>query len=332
MALGVAIAAGCANLDGLSGGAPDASLPDASKDGVAPGLDGVAPGLDATREDGATDAGAGDADADATVTCQCPGLPSMWTYVETAKGLNQDAGCAADQVPIAYYIGAFPNPNACACKLKTMSPARCDVGDVQVMTGTGVGGTTDCPATGVGFSTNGGNCVNASGTVSARAQVEGPEASGGSCTAEPANDPSQTDRQAYLGCLPQTCDNLWCSAAPPPSTARRSCIIADGDQACPASVFTNKQVVSTSFDLDCASCTCIASAVCSGQSVSAYAKADCQGAVTKTYTTTCAATGGPAGTSLASFRYSVTTEPTYYPGFSLGTVTLGPKHTLCCTY
>ena len=190
----------------------------------------------------------------------------MWTCVETAKGLEPGRrlrrGSGTDRV---LHRRVPESERVRACKLKTMSPARCDVGDTRAGHGHGRRRDDRLPS-------------HRRRLLHERRQLRErrrdrlcPRAGRGSRGQRwklhrRAGQRSEPDRPAGVPRLPpQTCDNLWCSAAPLPSTARRSLHHCGRRPGLPPRASSRTSRWSRPPSTSTARGTCIASAVCSGR-------------------------------------------------------------------
>jgi hypothetical protein len=207
----------------------------------------------------------------------------------------------------------------CTCALTT-SPTCPSSGGLSTAFG-----TMGCGSTGATlYPVASGGCTNfvGSGTLAAYFKGNPPSPLGGSCTGTTIPDKSAVARPRRL-CepLPGACAGSVCGA---PFT---ECIEAVG--ACPAS-YPSSRRIGTGATLTCPTCSCSATATCSGV-LTVYDGESCGGTAQKlTVDGTCGA-ASPQG--VASYRYVTTaTVPGCKPSYASvpGTRSLVEPRSLCC--
>jgi hypothetical protein len=237
LALGLGAAAACGldvagTLDVAEGGAPD---------GVAPAPPPPPEGIDASQTCDGSACGIA--------------VPMGWAVVTFGARTNPcGAGFAANDV----FESPAADAGACSC-------GACAVtAQPSCMNGSSApkvdfGGTPTCDITSpVSFPANGGACSPQ--TFPAKPShmlVNAPPPTGGGC------DAGATAQRAAVGttdervCVPPTC----ASACNQPGV--KTCLLASGDQPCPAGT-TDRHVVGTDFAVTCAACACAITGTCEG--------------------------------------------------------------------
>lgn len=251
-------------------------------------------------------------------------VPPGWSLVLFARSVATP--CPTGFVTESVVTNVAAGPDACTCSSSSCiltSTPRCDEGTVGTKLDSG--STPTCGQTGASITLNGGNCTRLQARLGRHASINAPLPQGtGACTAAAIPNPAAMTSTAAHVCTSASCADV-CGAPRAPGLER--CLIAAGDQACPADV-PNKTVIGTKASLtcdNCASCTVTATS-CSG-TISFYSDDACNN-VLRTFTANVCADGD---TAFQSYKWTGTTNVTCNPsGPPAPKVELEEQRTVCC--
>ena len=303
------------------GGAADSDLFDEATDAGGPKVDAS---TDAPP-DARPDPTACTTDAD---NCKTPDVPPGWSAAAYVKGVQtpcpQDYGPADDGV-----TDPVLGPNACSCSCTKTQDPDCQTG---TSAWSGVGAT--CGGFSVGFNYTGGACRPTGGTVDDYDKASAIAQSGGVCAVQAVpNDAAITSTTARLCIAGPKCQSAACGGYAPKGFA--SCILTDGDTACPASsAFSVKHVVAQQAHAACSSCgtACAFQGACGAGKLTFYSDAACNTLIVSIPANgTCVPTG-KANAVIGGLKY--TASGTFTGCTATGTTTasldLQNPRTVCC--
>lgn len=310
---------------------PSGSLPDAD----APITDGGE--LDADQAtDGSVvlDANVPDASAcSATGTACSAALAAGWTPLAFAA--NRNATCLGGYTAVDLVVAPVANAGACtcACQIAVNDPSSCAKGSFASLVG-----STTCNGNGQTFTVNGTGCtvLAVQGGVSAFGNYAAFALTRGTCNSSVTKDDTKLATTAVRGCLPPAgCAEDVCLGTSAALGPYGSCIVHDGDVACPAGPFVNRSLAGASGTLSCGGCaTCQNEGTCGTATVRFYNDAACATQIaSRVANGACNALAtGAAGNNATHYEYDVavtnqTCAPTSSPTTTAG---LDQPRTICC--
>jgi hypothetical protein len=246
------------------------------------------------------EAGICDEDAD---YCQPPNVPTGWSPVAYAE--NPATNCPTTDWPTQNdWVANVQNGNAaCGCGCAKTGDPNCTTGKIDTFLSQQQG----CANQGTSLAFIDGGCTAVGGNLGNYYASSAIAPSGaGSCTAQAAATGSLATTPARTCAPDSTCTSATCAGVVP--SGWQACIIADGDQPCPAnSVFAQKHAIAKSATFDCAqTCACTVTGTCDAPKVNFYSQAMCGGLlVTLPSDTTCNATSNN-GQFVATASYTAT--------------------------
>ena len=308
--------------------APDAGAREAgqgdTETGDAGPLDsGIDAGLhDASNEDVGTVDARSDASPDAGCdNASCPTPPANWSIVAfaTSRSSACPAGFTTDDVLEDPTVGT-----GCTCGTTCTTPTV-DCTNITIATTEGTGCASAGASVMVGAACKNIGTSNFGGPAAGvTATTLTPGCKAPDPTADPSGVVAQEDRVCQLAAT--ACQAPACS----PSLAApfETCLLADGDQACPPSTPT-KHAVGASPQLTCGTCPCNASVACVG-TLSFFPATNCGGTGVPIATGACVPETNT--TPVDSVRWAPGTPAlTCSVGTPMGaTVAFGTKQTVCC--
>ncbi len=210
--------------------------------------DASPPNNDASSVDAALDSALppGVCDTDAN-NCKGPDVPQGWTavaYSASGKTCPKEFAPGEDVVSDAM-IGA----QACSCSCSKTQDPDCQTG-TSTISGVGMA----CGGFGAKVNFAGGKCTPINGTVDDYDKATTIPPMGGTCNIQPVpNDSAITSQTARLCPASPQCQSAACGGYAPKGFT--SCIVSDGDVACPASsAFSNKHLVGAAAHVACNGC------------------------------------------------------------------------------
>lgn len=262
----------------------------------------------------------------------CAGtLPPGWSPLAFAP--SRGSACPTGFTSVDAVADAAPAANACTCtcQISAADPPSCAVG-----TFTSRVGATTCDSNGQGYTVNGTGCtaIGSPGAVSAFGNYPAFPLRPGTCLPGVQKAPAPVTATEVRGCVPTPdCVEDVCRGAPPAGFS--SCVVHDGDVACPAGPFTARTLVADAADVTCGGCaTCQNRATCSTAVFRFYNDGACATELaTRIANGVCnpLATGN-AGTFVSRFRYDSTpVAPTCMPTAApTSALSLTGTRTVCC--
>jgi hypothetical protein len=274
---------------------------------------------------GGSEAGAdsgADANADAAVACVADActLPATGSGVELVLFGDRATGCPAGYDQSDVVEDPTPQAGACACGTCTKS-ASCNSGSIPSYYDNG-GGT--CGSSGATLDVNNGNCLNFSGTFGTNAEIGATTATGATCSVG-ASISNKANVAVTAGRICKIQASTCVATACVPPATMKACTVRAGDVACGGG--ETKRLVADDFTMTCATCTCSATATCSG-TMSFYPSSGCTGTPKVLTTGVCTNTNGA---SIGSTKWVGTATTTCNlssapaPG-----ITLSNTKTVCC--
>jgi hypothetical protein len=266
-----------------------------------------------------------DAAADACSSDACGfDVPAGWSLVLFARS-------AATQCPAGFVTESAVTNAAAAAGACTCSPSSCTVtstpscDDGVVATKLDSAAAPTCNQSGINLDLNEGKCTKLNASLGKHASIAAPSPKGtGACKAAAVPNPAAVTATEVRVCTSDSCATV-CGEAPASGLER--CLIASGDQACPADA-PKKTVIGTKASLACGDCaTCAVTASCSG-TISFYSDESCN-SVLRTFTSNVCADGD---TPVRSFKWTgaakdVSCVPSGPPAPK---VDLEEQRTVCC--
>lgn len=151
--------------------------------------------------------------------------------------------------------------------------------------GTKYSSDTKCDNPAGNIDANNGACFPYNGAfVSTYCSILPPPATPGPCSAPGVGVPAKltADATTHL-CHPaiDSCAETFCA----PPNGMKTCLVAEGDVACPANAAT-KTLVGSEPDVTCGACTCTSTATCTG-SLTFYSGSGCTGGTKVLQANTC---------------------------------------------
>ena len=253
------------------GGASDTDLfsapPASTSNDASPNVD-ASVNKDGSSPDSSLPPGVCATDAD---NCKGPDVPQGWTAVAYTK--DQKSPCPAEFGPGEDVVtDAMAGAQACSCSCNKTQDPDCETGTTTV---SGVG--MACNGFGVKLNFSGGKCTPINGTVDDYDKATTIPASGGTCNIQAVpNDSAITSQPARLCPAGPKCQSASCGGYAPPGFT--SCIVSDGDVACPmGSAFSNKHLVGTGAHAACSGCgsACTFQGKCDNPKLNWYSNNNC---------------------------------------------------------
>jgi hypothetical protein len=307
------------------------------------GIDGEygdRPGADASivtdgstdAHDGATlDQGANDAVADSvTPSCEsapdaCTGvLPADWELVLFAP--DRDTACPAGFVQRDIVADPVVGADACDCSCAVDSASSCTMGQLS----TGYGTTTSCTSSGLPLDVTGSDCIDFGRSVNFSSYFSATLMPADvTCNVETLIDSAKVTSTEMRACdVPSACRDAVCDGDV--AAGLSVCVMSDGDVTCPSG-WDTRTVVGDSADLSCSSCTCEATAGCTGGRVSFFSDNACaQPLIEFDVNDTCQPTNSPGSTMSFSYAATLTDAQCTADGPKTASVTLTGTRTVCC--
>jgi hypothetical protein len=292
----------------------------------------------------ASGSGQGPADTSVDATAPAPAcnatgnacsaaLEAGWTPLAFAT--DRRTGCPADFTTIDLVTSPSANVGACTCgcQIAATDPPTCAQGTFA----TTVGSTNTCSSQGISYNVNGTGCtaLAQSGSLSAYGKYPPLALDRGTCTSSAQKDTSKVASTAVRACVPSAaCIEDVCLGTSATGSFS-SCVVHDGDVACPAGPFVTKTLAGTTATLTCGGCaTCQNDATCGTATLRFYNDALCATQVaSRIANDVCNPfVTGSAGVNASHFKYDVATNnpscaPTSTPTTATG---LDLARTICC--
>lgn len=302
---------------------------------VCTATDCVDAGVDAVAVDGvAADVVVDVAPDRAPQTCgadsgACTGaLAAGWTPVAFAASPTEV--CPSNFIASELVFNPLAQVGACACSCNLTTQPACGLGAVSLAYGNSIG----CGSGNLNYNVSvDGQCTDfGAGTFTEVAfhKWSKPSLTPGTCAGGPVADGKKVSTTAARACVPPpTCAEDVCNGAVP--SGFKSCVIHDGDVACPSGPFTAKSVTGTSTSLACAPCgACVVGGQCGVATVRSYGDSACTVLKdTDVADGNCNATLGAGG--INHFTYVAPVQNvTCTAGISSSAVDLVGKRTVCC--
>jgi hypothetical protein len=260
----------------------------------------------------------------------CTGNPSMCGVVPAGWQRIGFAESPSAPCPAGFTAqDAIESPAAapCTCGACSQQPPACDQGSVATFYDTG---NATCQKGGqAAANSNAGGCNGTNTSFGSHFSGTAPPPVGGSCTATAAPAPMAVTDTAVRICTSDVpaCEAELCKGGGTFS----ECVVADGDQPCPAGPYTQKHLVGDAGPVTCGACTCTLSATCKGK-LDYFTDGNCSmNALHLPVDGTCVAVG-TGSTTYHSYEYTGTVDTiscNVSPTAS-ATVDLTSKRTVCC--
>jgi hypothetical protein len=260
---------------------------------------------------------------------QCPdAVPSGWVRVGYAQ--DQSAPCPSGFLDVDITTDAVLQADACTCGdcLVTTEPS-CDAGAIKTYdTHPGFGA---CKQIGPTFANSpAGQCAKIfpnGEPASAGTSFEGapPPPVGGACSRAASLDTSKVQWTEGRICLPMEtmCDSEVCAGIAPFS----ECVLADGDQQCPAA-FSTRYVIGTNASIKCEACGCTLKSTCEG-TLTLYTDMTCTaGGLDLPVTGSCESVSSPD--TYFTYKYKGKVKLTKCADEPPVEASFTPAQTLCC--
>jgi hypothetical protein len=215
---------------------------------------------------GAGGAGGEGGGAGAAPVCpeQCPDpVPAGWVRVGYAP--DRSTPCPSGFIQADITTDAVLQADACVCgNCQVTTQPSCDSGEIKTYNTSPSG---NCKEAGVTFANSpAGQCANILQDGSAISPESSfgatpPPPVGGACSRAALLDTSKIQWAEGRLCLPMatTCDSEVCAGIPSFS----ECVLADGDNQCPAP-FSTRYVTGTDDNVKCEACGCTLNSTCQG--------------------------------------------------------------------
>ena len=261
-------------------------------------------------------------------TCGDPNVPGGWTPV--AYTTDKAPPCPADFGTLSQGVtDPTLGTGSCSCACAIGQSPDCETGS---STWSGVGSTCSTGASPLNFS--GGLCRLTYGTVDDYDQATTIPAAGGTCSVQAVVDSSGLTTTSARLCTPNaTCSGAVCNGFAP--SGFTACITTTGDVTCPtASVFTNKHLVASGFNVSCSDCgtACTFNGSCAKPTLSFYSDQTCTTLITSIPAdSTCVATGHN-GAQVYGTKYTASPSFTGCTATGTSTASTTPQNpqTVCC--
>jgi hypothetical protein len=247
-------------------------------------------------------------------------VPPAWAVVAFGTG-----ACAAGWSGSDVVEGVTAGAGACSCgACAVTAPPSCMTGTIPLKFDLMVVGSS-CAFDGLyAYSASGGACTPVSGLMQDPGQhllAQGPTPDGGSCDAGATPSRAAVTSTPGRVCVPPACT----SACDGPGTGTKTCLLAAGDQPCPAGL-SDRHVVGTDFALACG-CACATTAAGCNGTVTLYADNGCATELAQLDAGTCTTTGMAVGSYKWSGSAAGVTCTNAAPA---ATASLLGVTTLCC--
>jgi hypothetical protein len=234
------------------------------------------------------------------------------------------------------YAQATVSAGACGCGCNMTTQPTCDVGTLAMQWAQGlVSPNSPCPNQGESVTLAGSGCTQlpTAGQLQPGFSAEPVILAGGACAGVVKPDPTKLSKPAVRYCdVPSASAAAVCAGTPPSGFS--TCIVADGNVACPAGPFTMQLEVDDDDELVCPSCDmCAVTGSCGSPQVTFFSDGTCRNVVaTLPCNSRCGATPALSGSNdVVAIEYAAQVQSgcaataSGAPGVSPS----GP-HTLCC--